>query len=111
MTPREPVVTSAQSPMSVRALLTRPSAFVPLGMSLAALALLAGHIAIVGTQRQPDEGAAAHLWQLLMAGQLPVIAYFAIRWLAVAPRQAAVVLALQVGAAMLTIAPVFLLGF
>ena len=97
--------------MSIRALLGRPSAFVPLGMSLAALVLLVGYITVVGTQPQPDEGTAAHLWQLLMAGQLPVIAYFALRWLAVAPRQAAVVLALQVAAAMLTVAPIFLLGF
>ena len=30
---------------------------------------------------RPDEGTIAHLWQLLMAGQLPVLAFFAIKWL------------------------------
>ena len=75
--------------------LTRPTAFIPLAMSLAALSLVLGHIAFFGTARQADEGAEAHLWQLLMAGQVPFIAFFAITWLPRAPRQAFVVLVLQ----------------
>jgi len=50
-------------------------------MSLVALGLVLGHIAMFGGAREADEGAAAHLWQLLMAGQIPVIAFFAIKWL------------------------------
>ena len=34
---------------------------------------------IGGLVREPDEGSIAHLWQLLMAGQLPILAYFAIK--------------------------------
>jgi hypothetical protein len=41
--------------------LRRPSALIPLAMSIAALALVLGHIAIFGTARQADEGSAAHL--------------------------------------------------
>jgi hypothetical protein len=80
-------------------------------MSLAALALVVGHIAVYGVARQADEGTAARLWQLLMAGQFPVIAYFALKWLPRRPRQALLVLALQAGAALTTIAPVFLLNW
>jgi hypothetical protein len=61
--------------------------------------------------RQADEGTAAHLWQLLMAGQLPVIAFFAIAWLPRSPRQALVVLLLQAVAGLAAAAPVFLLKF
>ena len=88
-----------------------PSALLPLAMSFAALAIVLGHIAMSGVARQADEGTAAHLWQLLMAGQLPVVAFFAIKWLPRSPRQALLVLALQAGAALAALAPVFLLNW
>jgi hypothetical protein len=90
--------------------LRRPSALIPLAMSLAALSLVLGHIAVSGVAREADEGTAAHLWQLLMAGQIPVIAYFAIAWLPRAPRQALLTLAAQAVAMLAAAAPVFLLG-
>ena len=80
-------------------------------MSLAALATVLARIAIVGTAPEPDEGAAAHIWQLLMAGQAPVVLYYLVRWLPQAPRAALQVLAAQVGAALLAMAPVFFLGW
>ena len=88
-----------------------PSALLPLAMSCAAPAIVLGHIATSGVAREADEGAAAHLWQLLMAGQLPVVAFFAIKWLPRSPRQALLVLALQAGAALAALAPVFLLNW
>jgi hypothetical protein len=91
--------------------LRQPTAILPLAMSLAALAVIAGHIAVSGIARQADEGTAAHLWQLLMAGQLPVIAFFAVMWLPRAPRQALLVLALQLAAGIAAAAPVFLLNW
>ncbi len=90
--------------------LKRPTALVPLAMSLAALGVVLIHIAIAGSAREPDEGTAAHLWQLLMAGQIPIIAIFAISWLPRAPRQAMLVLTLQLAAGLAAAAPVFLLG-
>ena len=78
-------------------------------MSLAAFSLVLGHIAFFGGAREADEGAAAHVWQLLMAGQLPVIAYFAIKWLPRTPGSALGVLALQAVAGLAAAAPVFLL--
>ena len=91
--------------------MTRPSAFLPVVMSLAALAIVIIHIVRFGTAREADEGTSAHLWQILMAGQLPIMAFFAIKWLPRTPRLALVVLALQVAAALAAVAPVFYLGW
>ena len=88
-------------------LLKRPSAFIPVAMSAVALAVVIGYAAMFGVARQADEGSAAHVWQLLMAGQVPVVAFFAIKWLPTAPRQALVVLGLQVGAALAAMFPVW----
>jgi len=90
-------------------MLKQSSALLPLVMSGAALAIVLGHIALAGIARQPDEGAEAHLWQLLMAGQLPIVAFFAVTSLPQRPRSAITVLALQAVAALAALAPVFLL--
>jgi hypothetical protein len=95
--------------LSFSGLVRQPSAFLPIVMSLAALAVVLVHLALRGAGSQPDEGIAAHLWQILMAGQLPVLLWFAIQGLRRAPRSALRVLALQAGAALASIAPVFLL--
>jgi len=94
---------------SFTGLVRKPSAFVPLAMSVAALGVI-GVAAMLGRLvPQPDEGAEAHLWQLLMAGQLPVLAFFAVKWLPRAPRQAVCVLALQAAAVLAALAPVYFL--
>lgn len=90
-------------------MLKQPSAFLPLAMSLAALATVLVFLSLRGPAPQPDEGAAAHIWQLLMAGQVPIVLFFAIKWVPQSPRHAAPVLALQIGAALAAMAPVFLL--
>ena len=69
--------------------------------------MVLGYLARYGVVRETDEGAVAHLWQLLMAGQVPILAFFAIKWLPRAPRQTLYVLALQAGAALASMAPVF----
>jgi hypothetical protein len=97
--------------MKITGIMKQPSAFLPVAMSLLALAAVLTHIALFGTARQPDEGAAAHIWQLLMGAQIPIIAYFALKWLPQAPRQAPLVLGLQVVAAVAAAAPVFILNF
>ena len=97
--------------MKVPAMLKHPSAFLPIMMSLGALSTVLIYVAFRGTEPQPDEGAAAHLWQLLMAAQIPIIVFFAATRVPESPRQAAPVLALQVVAALAAMAPVFLLRF
>lgn len=86
--------------------ITRFSALAPLVMSLAALALVVGRLAIVGTARQVDEGTIAHLFQLLIVCQVPIVAFFAIKWLRRMPKQALAVLALQALAVAVACAPV-----
>jgi uncharacterized membrane protein HdeD (DUF308 family) len=90
-------------------LMKQPSGFIPMAMSLAALALVVGHIAIFGVVHEADEGTAAHLWQLLMAGQVPVVAYFAVKWLPQTPGNAlrVLALALQFVAALTACVPVY----
>jgi hypothetical protein len=46
-----------------------------------------------------------------MAAQIPIIVFFAIKWLPRTPKQALLVLALQGGAALMALAPVYLLRF
>ena len=95
-----------QSPMLIK----RPSAFLPVIMSVAALAVVLGHLAMFGAAREADEGSAAHLFQLLIAVQVPIIAFFAITWLPRSPRRAVQILALQLLAALAALAPVYLLN-
>ena len=77
-------------------LIKQPGALLPLAMSLAALALVLGHAAIFGVVHEADEGAAAHIWQILMAGQLPIVAYFIFKWLPRQPKETLQVFALLV---------------
>lgn len=86
------------------------SALIPIAMSFAALIVVLSHVAIFGVAREADEGAAAHIWQLLMAGQVPVVAFYAVKWLPVAPGRTLKVLAVQAGAALAALAPVYWLG-
>ena len=79
-------------------------------MSLTALAIVLIHIIRFGAAREADEGTSAHLWQILMAGQLPIIAFFAIKWLPQAPKQALIILTLQAIAGVVALAPVLYLG-
>jgi hypothetical protein len=97
--------------MTVRALMRQPTGYLPVAMSLGALAMIIWYVAAHGVVHQSDEGAQAHLWQLLVAGQIPLIAYFAFRWLPRARRSALLVLALQVAAVLLlAVAPLWALG-
>jgi len=80
-------------------------------MSMAALATVIAYAAIFGTARQADEVSAAHAWQLLMAGQVPVIVVFALKWVPTQPRQALLVLALQGAAAISAMFPVWWFGW
>ena len=78
------------SPHPLRA----PSAWLPIAMSLACWALVLQHV----VRRLPpevDEGTAAHLWQILMAAQVPIVIWFAASRLPRDPRRGGIVLALQ----------------
>lgn len=89
--------------------MTQPSALFPLAMSLAALAIVLVHAAMYGIVHEADEGTPAHLFQILMVAQVPIIAFFAVKWLPQARRQTLQVLALQAGAAFAAFAAVYFL--
>ena len=89
-----------------RGTIHRISAIAPVVLSMLAVLLLAFALVTGWGQGNGDEGAAAHLWQLLIAAQAPfVLAFLATadwdRW-----RRVAGLFALQVGALALALAPV-----
>jgi predicted anti-sigma-YlaC factor YlaD len=99
---------------SFGAMVRRPSAFLPLAMSLSALTMLLVPIAVAigrhsGVPRDPDEGDIAHLWQLLMTVQIPIVLFFAVKWLRRTPRPTLGILALQAGAWLASCAPIYFL--
>jgi hypothetical protein len=96
--------------MPVAALLKRPDAFLPIAMSLAVLTLVLVAVFAFGAGPEPDEGTAAHVFQLLIAGQLPIVLFFAATVLPRAPRSASIVLTLQAAAGLAALAPVFAFG-
>ena len=95
--------------MNTLTMMKQPSAFLPVTMSFAALATVLVHVAMFGVAREADEGTAAHIWQLLMIAQVPIVAFFVIKWIPRSPGQALPILALQAAAALAALAPVFLL--
>ena len=78
-------------------LFKQPSAWIPLAMSFAALAMIVVFVAINGfaSSGNGDEGAPARIFQLIMVAQLPIAGYFAVKWLPKQPKQSLMVLALQ----------------
>jgi hypothetical protein len=95
--------------MSWSALIKKPSAFLPVLLSLAALSLVLGFLAIYGVVRQDDEGAAARIFQLLIVAQGFIALFFAVRWLPMEPRKGLVILIVQVAAAAAALTPVIVL--
>lgn len=85
-----------------------PSAAIPLGMSAGAFIMVLIHLISVGGGPTGDEGTAAHLFQILLAGQAPFVAFFALKWLPRRPSEAMLVIAIQAAAALVALAPVVL---
>jgi hypothetical protein len=82
------------------------SAAIPLGMSAGAFVTVLVHIISIGANPAADEGTTAHLFQILLAGQAPFVAFFALKWLPRMPSEAMLVIAAQAAAALIALAPV-----
>jgi hypothetical protein len=93
----------------MRSLLKEPSAYLSLAMASACLALVLGHFAMYGNLHEVDEGTPAHLFQLLMVAQVPIVGYFAIKWLPRSPSQALQVLAMWAAVVIAAFAGVYFL--
>jgi hypothetical protein len=89
----------------------KASAVIPVVMSLVALVLVGIQLAIHGIAPERDEGALAHLYQLLVVGQIPVIAFFAFRWLRRAPLRGLSVVVAQVVAMAAALVAVHMMGW
>lgn len=87
-----------------REVLCCPTALLPIGLSLGALLVVLLHVAFFGAASAPDEGAAAHVWQILMFAQIPALTLFIGRWFRIARRPTFRVLALQGATIALSIA-------
>lgn len=99
----------AEQRLSLMTLVRQPDALAPLLLAAAALSLVLGHAAVFGVVHEADEGAAAHIWQLLIALELPALAFFAIRWLPRATKQALVLLGILAAILAANFAAVFFL--
>jgi hypothetical protein len=86
-------------------------AWLPMAMSLAALGLVLFHLAVFGPAPQPDEGTEAHIFQILLAGEIPLLVFYAVKWLPRAPKTALLVIGVQLGAVAAAMAPIYLLGW
>lgn len=81
----------------------------PLACSAFAFAIVIANVAL-RVPAQPDEGASAHMWQLLIAVQLPLIAVFVVTADWHRPK-ASVLLGAQLLALTAACVPVFLAGY
>jgi len=90
-------------------LLKRPSAWIPMVLALGALTLPFLALAVFGPDPAGDEGAAAHIWQLLMAAQAMAILFFVAKWLPREPKQAVIVFALQALVFIIPCIPVYMI--
>ncbi|MFL6373554.1 MAG: hypothetical protein ACJ73D_02695 [Pyrinomonadaceae bacterium] len=88
---------------------TVPSAWLPIVISGIMIAGMIWHVARFGLAHQADEGTAAHLFQILTPLEVPIIGYFAAKWLPVEPRWAIMVLIAQLGLIAAIVSAVFVL--
>lgn len=90
--------------------LQSPGAWIPLALSLAGLLMVVLHALMFGVVHEADEGTPAHVFQLLLLVQVPLVLWHLIRFLpvdraralGVAGMQATLALAAMLAAWMLT---------
>jgi hypothetical protein len=92
-----------------RVLVNRSSFILPLVLSALAFALVMANI-VAGVPRSPDENASAHIFQLLIAGQVPLIAVFLAtsRW---QTQRWSLLFAIQIVCIAIACLPVWLAGY
>lgn len=93
----------------MQAHLNRIALFVPLVLSALAFLLVVANI-LAGVAPQPDENASAHIFQLLIAGQTPLLGLFLLSadW---RTRWPLLLFAAQLAAIGIALTPVWLAGY
>ena len=92
---------------NVISLAGKPSGYIPILCSFAALTTVVVALASGAGARQPDEGAAAHIFQVLIVAQAPMLAFFGLRWTRKTTWAALTILIAQLFAIGVAIAPVW----
>ena len=92
---------------TVNEMIKRPLAWIPVAMSLAILAMVLTTLGLSGAVRQEDEGTQAHIFQIWLVLEVVLVAGFAVAWVPRRPKQALVVLAIQILCVLAACAPVF----
>lgn len=98
----------------MNSLLKKPSAWLPIAFSFAILLMELWAVMTYGVasaQRDKDEGVLAHLFQIWLVLEIPMILYFATRWLQENPRKAFLILIIQIFAVLAGMFPVFYFKF
>ncbi|MDO8557564.1 MAG: hypothetical protein Q7S09_00010 [bacterium] len=91
----------------MNAIIKKPSAWIPIAAPLIFFAYLVIYITVFGIVREEDEVTGAHFFQLWLVLEPLAIGFFAVKWLPRAPKQASLILALQIIVALLPISVVF----
>jgi hypothetical protein len=88
----------------------KPSAWIPIALSIVALSAILVTFALSGPPvPQPDEGTGAHLFQIWLAVEVAMVGFFAVKWLPQKPKQAFIVIMIQIAGILAGCAPVFFL--
>ena len=87
----------------------KTSAWLPIAMSLAMLVIMLGTFSMSGFHpvREVDEGVGAHLFQIWLVLEVFSISFFALKWLSQKPKEALLILAIQVTLAFIVCFPVY----
>ncbi len=89
-------------------LLQKPSAWIPLVLTLGIMGMFLFYIVVAGPpEPQADEGIAAHLFQLWLVVEAVLVTLFAVKWLPREPKQALIILTLQILGVAAACFPVF----
>jgi len=91
----------------MNSIIKKPSAWIPIVIPVTFFIYLVVYISLFGIARQEDEGIGAHLFQLWLVLEPFMIGFFAIKWFPRVPKQAMLILAFQIIAALLPISIVF----
>ncbi len=89
-------------------IIRKPSAWLPIAISLVVLTSILGYVAVATFGVVPEDGSRIFsiYFQWLTLAQVPIIVFFAIKWLSRQPKQAALILVVQIIAAVISLAPI-----
>jgi len=91
----------------MQTLIRKPLAWIPVVLPLLIIAMLGYALTTHGVTRDADEGTEAHLFQIWIVLEFILVSVFAARWLPRLPKQAGMIIALQLALSFIPCAVVF----